>query len=369
MPATLKDIAQRTGVSIAAVSMALKDHPRIGLERRRTIQAVAREMGYEPDMVAQAMRAQRSHTIGMMVSNFRVPVVSIRTDMIEQAIASHGYRVQIAFTQSETARLLQHIRTMRAMRVEGLVVQSKFPDSDTKQIYEELRLCRFPVVLADFWIGTEPPAEFAHVGLNRAQAMEHLVDHLVNTGRRDILFLGADMRGTNGQKLRGVVNACHRHGIRVRYASAIQHDGQMHPLDVKTCQTMIDTEASITVPSLSSRTLYARTRRLVHAIAQQGDRPDAIMATNDELAMITISELQKNGLRVPQDIAVTGYDDIGTAKLFIPPLTTIREPRKTLARTLSSMMLEMLNNKSARPRQITLTPRPMIRHSTLPASR
>ncbi len=369
MTATLKDIAQRTGVSIAAVSMALKDHPRIGATRRKAIQAVARELGYEPDMVAQAMRTQRSRTIGMLVSNFRVPVANLRSDMIEQAIAAHGYRVQIAFTQSETDRLVQQIRTMRAMRVEGLVVHGNFLESAIAPVYEELRHCRFPVVLADFLIQRGQAGEFAHVRVDRPQAMKRLVRHLVDTGRRDILFLGAELRGTNGEKFRGVHEACEELNVRLRYASISRGSGWTEPHEALATD---DKRLPSLYPrgQISTRALHAVSRRLVKDIASWKDLPDAIIATNDELAMITVAGLQKHrGLRVPQDIAVTGYDDIPAARLFIPPLTTVRDPRKTVARTLSSMLLTMLDGRQPESRVVTVTPMPVIRHSTLPASR
>ena len=367
--ATLKDIAQRTGVSIAAVSMALKNHPRIGATRRKAIQAVARELGYEPDMVAQAMRTQRSHTIGMLVSNFRVPVANLRSDMIEQAIAGHGYRVQIAFTQSEPERLVQQIRTMRAMRVEGLVVHGSFLHSAIDPVFEELRRCRFPVVLTDFLSSFEDISEFAHVRVDRVTAMRRLVEHLAATGRKDILFLGAELRGTNGEKFRGVHEACKALGLRLRYSSMSRGFGWTDPEEALAVD-MKPIPGLYPRGQISTRALHAISRRMIKDIANWKDLPDTIIATNDELAMLTVAGLQKHrGLRVPQDIAVTGYDDIPSARLFIPPLTTVRDPRKTLARKISSMLLTMLNGQELENRSVTITPMPVIRHSTLPASR
>ena len=360
MPTTLKDIAKTAGVSAAAVSMALKGHPRIGLARRREIQDLARRMGYKPNMLARSMRTQQTMTIGVLVANLRTTASNMRVEVLEQALASKGYRIQIGFTQSEVQRTVELAHSMHAYRVDGLIVTDSMNADQVELLTQELEGLKTPVVMA----GCSDPA-FAsglpHVAIDRTEIMDEVVDHLAQSGCEDITFVGGNLRSVNGAKWLGTVAACRRRGLRLRFAN-MGRSGWVSPEDAKA----LDASLSLTHNHQSYSTLSAIERMAIRVgrdIATWSERPDAIVTTNDYLALAVIQGLHSRGVDVPEDIAVTGFDNVRSARLAVPTLTTVHEPRRTFARHVVEMLLAQINDEPLHQRLVVLRPRLAIRES------
>ncbi len=362
MAVSLKDIAQRIGVSSVAVSLALRGDERISEARRRQIRSIAGELGYRPNLTARAMRTRRSHTVGMLLADLRTATSNLKIEAIERQMVQSGHQLLLGFTGAEETRLFEYVESMISRQVDGLIIFGPHggPDASGKdhsskqkpeQVWQRLRERvggqSVPIVLAD--VRAAAGEWFTQIGINRSTAMGSAVRHLVALGHRNLMYVGP-IAGSSSEKWNGVLEAVRAstiRGIRVRFGSL---DGS----PFRESQQVARLRPSVGSAGIASASdVPDSAGALADRIASlpADDRPTALIAASDLIAMALIGRLADRGLRTPGDISVTGFDgDEIACRLFRPRLTTVLQPRDLLAERVVAALLQMLSGSDGQTR-------------------
>ena len=294
-PMTMKDIAREFGISVATVSRALKDSPRISEERRKAIQQYARDHNFYPNAIGEALRHSRmmpQHIIGVIVPEFtHYYFMSVLTG-IEEAAAVRGYRIMVALSGEQYEREAHICENFLRYKVCGVIV-SQAKDTRNYKHYQKLIDAGIPLVFYDR-ICTGVNA--SRVVVDDYMGAFNAVTHLIETGCRRIAFFGSPMQlEISKNRLNGYKDALLKHGIKV--------DDKI----IVICDNRSDAE--IITPKLMS----------------METPPDGYFAVNDDTAIGILYTVKHAGYRVPEDISICGFTNGQRAVACDPMLTTVEQ--------------------------------------------
>ena len=338
MTASVKEVAKRAGVSLGTVSNVL-NRPELvaGATRQRVLDAIA-ELGFVRNESARQLRAGRSRSIGLVVLDVANPFFTDVARGAEAVAERNGVVVMLCNSGEDAARERRHLDHLEEQRVQGVLITPV--DSDSGRL-EELITRGIPAVLVDRGSGHRNRCS---VAVNDVLGGQLAGGHLVERGHRRIGFVGGPF------SIRQVAD---RHeGV----AAAVEASGG----EVQTVET-----ASLTV---------AAGRLAGEALAGllAAERPTAVFCANDLLALGVLQEMTRHGLRVPQDVAIVGYDDIDFAAAAAVPLSSVRQPREELGRAAAELLLEEIGDRGShrhRHRQVVFEPELVVRASSSPRRR
>ncbi|MDZ8201084.1 LacI family DNA-binding transcriptional regulator [Microbacterium sp. SSW1-59] len=327
----IRDVAERAGVSISTVSNALNRPERVRDELVARVRSAADDLGYVPLQAAQQLRAGRSGLLGMTVINIANPFFAAMVSGAEEAAAESGYRILVGNDDDDADKEREHLRLFERVQVEGVLVS---PYGSPDESISMLRARGIPVVLVDAVDddGTLSAVSFDDVAGGRLSA-----DHLLQAGRRRLAFVGAR------EEVRQV---------RERLAGA-RESVSAYP------------DATIDV-IWSARTTAQLGRELGERIAAAApdERPDGIVTANDHLACGIVFGLIASGVRVPEDIAVVGYDDIEFASVAAVPLTSVRQPARDMGRRAAELLIARITGDEPDGAKVMFEPELVVRAST-----
>ncbi|MEU5092954.1 LacI family DNA-binding transcriptional regulator [Streptomyces sp. NPDC021356] len=334
MGVSLKDVAQRAGVSVKTVSNVVNNYVHVAPRTRARVQRAIDELGYRPNLVARHLRNGRTGVIALAVPELGNPYFSEVAGAVIDAAALHDYTVLLDHTAGLREKEVLVCQGFRAQIIDGLIL------SPIRMETEDLlsRTETSPLVLLG---EREYDAPFDHIAIDNVAAARAGVQHLLDTGRRRIAFLGASHESAREPahlRLRG---------WREAYRSA-----GLNPPE------------SLVVATVG----YARQDGAVGvaALLDRGERPDAVFAFNDLVALGAMRALAERGLRVPQDIAVVGFDDIEEARYAAVALTTIAPDKQAIARIAVDCLVERIAGRTEPiPRRILPGFELVVRESTL----
>ncbi len=292
---TMKDIAEHFGISVATVSRALKDSPRISAERRQAIQQYARDHNFTPNVLAEGLR--RLHTqpvrvIGVIMPEFVHYYFSTILHGIEQEASAHGYRIMVAQSGEQYEREVQLCQSFYENKVCGIIV-SQAKNTQRYDHFQRLIDAGVPLVFFDR-ISTGVNA--SRVVVDDYMGAYQAVRHLISTGCRRIAFYGSQMHMEIAKnRFNGYKDALLRHGLPFR------------PELTRICDNRRDAE--MLTPDLFDGDYY----------------PDAFFAVNDDTALGILYTVKRMGLRVPEDISICGFSNGVRAVSCDPMLTTVEQ--------------------------------------------
>jgi LacI family transcriptional regulator len=334
-PATLRDVARLANVHPSTVSRVLNGatSSRITPDTCARVQAIAEELGYRPNMIAQGLRTRRSRSVGVIVTDLSNPVTAPIVSGIEGRLGERGYTVLLGNADHSAEREALHIETMRAKHVDGLISGSATVDGDGS--VRGLHRLGLPVVLVNR--GGEDDRVPAAVP-DDLLCSELAVGHLTELGHTRIAHIAGAAATTTGRRRRaGFEAAIVRRGLRL--------------------------DPSLMV--VSERYTVAEGARCAAELLSRGrTRFTAIVAANDLLALGCYDALAAAGLSCPDSISVVGCNDMTFADRFTPALTTIHIPHVELGRAAADLLLERLEQPELAPRNISIVPRLVVRAST-----
>lgn len=332
MPAGVKDVARRAGVSVGTVSNVLNRPDRVSVVVRDRVARAIAELGYVRNAAARQLRAGRSTTIGMIVLDVRNPFFTDVARGAEDEAAEQGLSVTLGNSDENPVREAAYLDLFDEQRVHGVLIS---PIGDVAARLGRLRERGTPAVLVDR-IGAD--GRISSVSVDDVGGGRMAVDHLLRTGRRRIAFVGGPV---------GIRQVADRlDGARAAIAA---HPGAALEVLETTALTVLEGRRV-------GQSLAERSRR---------DRPDAVFAANDLLAMGLLQALaMRRALNVPGDIVLVGFDDIDFASAAIVPLTSVRQPSQLIGRTATRLLLEEAADPIVVPRQIVFQPELVIRAST-----
>ncbi|MDQ3288896.1 MAG: LacI family transcriptional regulator [Pseudomonadota bacterium] len=330
---TIKDVARGAGVSVATVSRALNGHSNVTEAVRERVFLVADQLRYTPHAAARSLSSRRSDTLGVVLPDLYGEFFSELVRGIDQAARQRGFHVLVSSYHGHPEEQGAALRAMRG-RVDGLLVMS--PYVAAPPLFADLH--GLPLV----HINTQAPAGAASVpagiGVDNHGGAMAMVEHLVAAGYRRIAFIGGpDDNFDAHERLRGYRDALAR--------------------------WLPDADEWILVGDFDE----ASGHRAGVALAAATARPEAVFAANDMMALGCLFALSQAGIRVPDDIALAGFDDIPLARYVHPGLTTMRVDIAEVGGRAVRMLLAQLGSE---PRNdlmsVVMTPVLVVRESSAP---
>jgi DNA-binding LacI/PurR family transcriptional regulator len=321
----LKDIAQRAGVSIMTVSKALRDAPDISPGTKTRLRALAQQMGYVPDSVAQGLRSRNTRLLGLIISAITNPIFARTVLAIEERAYELGYEVLLAQTYNLAEREEVAIRRLLSRRVEGLLVSPVYRLEPAAPIYEELRRCAVPTVvlgqLAPFcrgFVNVEPEDSLGSLEATR---------HLLSLGHRRIAFLTGPPASPWAQlRLEG-------------------YRGALREADLDWDDRLVY-NAGATIEEGQKAALL---------MLQEGTDATAVVAVNDLVAIGAATVFLGHGIRIPEDLSVSGFGNVLTSEYFRVPLTTVRQPKRRLGIAAMNSLLKLMRGEPAESQRLSAT--------------
>jgi LacI family transcriptional regulator len=329
-PITIRDVAREAGVSVTAASRALNDKGEITPAKRAAVLAAAQRLQYTPSSVARALVSGRAKTLGVLVSNNASPVYAHILQGIEETVFAAGYGLLFANSADSQEQALRCLDVFRANQVAGLLLSPVQTDRRDVQLLERagipyvLLLRYFADLVADAVI------------LNSQHGGFLVTNHLLEQGHSRIGHIGGPTHISSAQdRLAGYRHALQSHGVLYR-------------------KNLVGA-APFTIEGG-----YTAAAQLL----DRPDRPSAVFAATDLQAVGVLRAAQERGLRVPDDLALVGGDDIDLAEYLEVPLTTFRQPARQIGRQAAELLISRIQGDETAPQRIVLQPTLVVRRSS-----
>jgi LacI family transcriptional regulator len=334
--ATLEDVAREAGVHYSTVSRALDPNKvwRVNVVTRKHVQAVARRMGYQRDMVASGLKRGRTHTVAVVVADLGNPFIAPVLRGIANRLEQAGFMSLISDTQDDSARLERILNHLLSRRVDAIILTAaRLGDG---AVLRRISRQGTPVVLAVRNVpGIRLPACTDDDLLGGTLAARHLLA----LGHRRV----AQLRGPSD--VYSFVERASGFSKTVAAAGAVE----------------------VEVPSTALTPTLDEGERLMRLLLDRRRvMPSAIFAHNDLMALGALAVMRERGLNCPGDFSVIGYNDSPQVDRVMPPLTTIRQPSEELGRTAAEMTVGLLAAPDRPPASRSLAPTLVVRESTAP---
>jgi DNA-binding LacI/PurR family transcriptional regulator len=334
--ATLREVAERAGVSIKTVTNVIHQRSNVRESTRARVQAAIDELGYHPNLSARNLALGRAGTIALVVPQLDMPYFASLAMHVLDAADRQGWFVLIVQTRGEAAAERRILSGAFPQRLDGVIFDPLHVTAD--EIRD--RPDRTPLVL----IGEGPHRGVAeHVGIDNAAASRTAVDHLAQSGRTRLAMIGGRYGDLDNDRGRAFLDGVTAHRL-------MTSPDWMRPVGANTGEQGAAAMAA-----------------LLDGLADGEPPPDGLFCATDWLALGAIRELTTRGIRVPDDVAVVGFDDIPYGRVSTPTLTTIASARDEIARAAVES-LERQQHEPAEPREITAGFQLVIRESTTRAA-
>ncbi len=312
---SIKDVAREAGVSISTVSRVLNNTAPVTEELRERVLDVVEKLGYEPNLLAKGLREGRTKTIGFVIPDITNPFFSLIVRGAEDYLKRKGYNILIGSSdQSEIQeeRLLQTL----SKKVDGIIFTGTGKQSG---ILDEMISEGFKFVFLDRII--RGYRNISYVISDNYQGMKELIDYLIKKGFRSFYFINGEKETMSAQ---------------YRYKAFIDMMKKYSISEYKHIFSKFSYEAG-----------YKHILEIEHV-------PDVVICGNDLIAYGAIAALEDKKLRVPDDVAVTGYDDIPFSQHYKPSLTTVKQPMYEMGKKAAEILFKMIQGELKQPKGIVL---------------
>jgi len=334
---TIRDVARRAGVSVATVSRVVNRSPhRVSPSTERRVRRAVRTLGYHANIIAQGLKKRSSRTVALIVPDISNPFFPAIARGIEDAARPRGYAVFLCNTYEDLTRENAYLALLRDRWVDGVIFATV--GSNTRHL-RALRRARLPVVLVARDV---EGLSIDTVRVDNYRGEYEATVHLLRLGHRRIAHIaGPPALHVAAERRRGYVEALR--------AAGLAGEAQI-------------VEGDFTADG---------GRRAMLAVLRSQPPITAVAAANDLMAIGALEALRHAGRRVPEDVAVVGFDDITFASLVSPALTTVAQPKYRMGQMAMERLLQLLDGGDARSRQTVLVPELVIREScgTRPGAR
>ena len=334
MMSTIREVADRAGVSTTTVSHVINNTRFVSEDVRRRVQAAMDELGYWPNALARSLRRGETHTIGLVLPDSANPFFAEVGHAVEAAAFAAGYSVLLCNTEGDCAKEQSYLDVLAEKHVDGVILIAA---GDCLGSLPALSL-RLPVAVVDRDL---PDIQLDAVLADNRQGGFLATQHLYALGHRRIACItGPSHLTPSAERVIGYREALAAAGLPV--AEDLILRGDFHP------------ESG---------------RRGAHALFALPDPPTAIFACNDLLAIGVLRAAAETGRRIPDEMAVVGFDDIEIASYVFPQLTTISQPKLEMGRRAVLRLLERMTDKTRSPRRDVFAPTLVVRESSQVSAR
>lgn len=309
----LEDVARLAGVSTATVSRCLNQPNQVVEATRKRVQKAVDELGYMPNFNARSLAAKRSKIVGAVIPTMENAIFARALQVFQERLTEEDFDLLVASSSYKKEVEEKQIRSLVSRGVDGLLLIGIKRD---RKIYEFLQERDIPFVIAwSFDEDMKHPASAQLVGFNNHKAMASIVQLVLDKGHRKIAMLA------------GIADNNDRASARIAGFKAKMAQYGLNDPDVIECEYDID-----------------KARKAFAFMRENYGTPTALICANDVLAVGAALEAQSQGLKVPDDISITGFDDIEIASIISPSLTTVHVPHKMLGLHSANTLLANIND-------------------------
>lgn len=311
---TINDIAHKTGVSKSTVSRVLSNDIHVSPETREKVLACAREMNFQPNYFAKGLKTKKSRTIAFLVPSIEIMIYPAIIQAMEVETLKRGYTILLCDIQENKEIAKEYVRNLKSRNVDGFIFSTAYSDSSLNEEIKEARNSGYPCINLLRTDGSDTVS----ISLDNPKGSEMGVDFLIEKGKRRIAYIqGQEFLQLYRDRFEGYKRALEKNGIP--YDESLFWSGYK---DGEFCASDVVKE------KLSG-----------------GINVDAIFCSSDNLATTTMHALYEMGYKIPDDIALVGYDNVPISQLLIPRLTSIGQPFKEMGRKAVDVLIDMIEGK------------------------
>ena len=326
----MKDVARMAGVSTSTVSHVINNDRFVSEAIREKVEAAVKSLNYAPSALARSLKLNQTRTIGMLITASTNPFYSELVRGVERSCFERGYSLVLCNTEGDEQRMNRNLETLMQKRVDGLLLlctETHQPSPEIMQRYPSV-----PTVMMD-WAPFDGTSDL--IQDNSLLGGDIATQHLIDKGHTRIACITGPLDKTPARlRLEGFLVAMDRAGLPVPDGYQITGDFE-----------------------------FSGGFEAMQSLLAQKDRPQAVFIGNDAMAVGAYQALYQAGLRVPDDIAVVGYDDIELAQYMTPPLTTIHQPKDELGELAIDVLIHRIAQPGLQQQRLQLTPVLMERGS------
>lgn len=307
---TLEDVAQAARVSTATISRSINEPEKVADSTRDRIQSVIDELGYTPNIGGRILASNRSNTVGAIIPTMANAMFANGLQAFQQELATAGVTLLVASSGYNGDEELQQIRSLMAHGADGLLL---IGDQRPKESTDFLAMRNIPYVIS-WCYKNDPDRVFA--GFDNIRAAAEMTRHVLSLGHQRIAMIAGNAKDNDRAKnrIQGVTRAVKSYGKDARLLKIIEADYSMENGGDAFEQLM--------------------------ALAEP---PTAIVCGNDVLAAGAVVRAQRQGVKIPEDVSITGFDDINLATAVYPALTTVRVPHNEMGCCAAKLLLELVS--------------------------
>ncbi len=316
MTKTISDIAHEAGVSRATVSGVLNDNPNVSAKTRERVLAIIKKHNYEPNHMARALALRKTGLVGLIVKDISNPLYSKISLGVEEICEAAGYSVIIGNTHKDWQREVEYVNLLKRRRVDGLII---FPLQRGVNIshIRELQEANLPFVL----LAEVPGIDADLVRADDKTGAYNATRHLLEQGYRDLVYIsGPESFLANDRRLLGFQNALQEFAITFDSSCLVKSGWRFHDG-------------------------YEAGKSLIQ---QKKKLPDGAFCYNDPVAIGFMRALSENGIQIPRQVAVIGFDDSSVSAYLNPGLTTVAQPAREIGRQAAQRLMERIREKTKR---------------------
>lgn len=327
MMTNVKDVARLAEVSTATVSRVLTNTGNVSEKNRKKVLDAVEKLKYHPNSIGRQLRKMETKTILVVVPDITNSFFSNILRGIENTAGEKGYQVLLGDTQNKNAD--DYFKYLYEKQVDGIILlTSKLSVEHLRDIYKN-----FPVVLA---CETIAELDIPTVSINNIEAAEIVTEYLINLGHKNIMHITGPLDGILGKnRLQGFENMMKKHQL-------------------------LNAESSFKEGDFSLESGY----RIGEEILKTKDRPTAIFAANDEMAIGIIKTFKKYNIKVPEDISIVGFDNIKLAEIVDPELTTYSQPNYQIGEKAMKLLLKIIEKSDLESNTVILEGKLLERSSS-----
>jgi len=330
---SLKDIAEKAGVSTALVSYVLNDKKnRVGKEIARKIRKIAEELEYEPHHVAKSLRSGKTHTIGLIIADISNPFFANIARVVEDEAKKHGYTVIIGSSDENASKSWDLLQVLLNRQVDGFIIVSSENSQDNILLLKKRKI---PFVLLDRHF---PEIQTDFVATNNYKASYDATVHLLENGYTEIGLIAYDSSMYHMlERIRGYHQALIENGV---------------------------TPKKEWLKKVPFSDMESRVKTAIDALVDSPRSVKAVLFATYGLAINGLKYVNEKKIRVPNDLAIVSYGQAEVFDLYYCPISYIRQPLEQLGKTAVEMLISKLNNPDEAMKQIFMEARLITRDSS-----
>ena len=330
---SIKDVAERAGVSTATVSHVINQTRFVREETRQKVLEAIETLHYQPSAIARGLATNSTQTIGLIISDIANPFFTAVARGVEDEINQHDYHTIFCNTDEDPAREDDYLRLLSARQIDGLIIA---PTGVYSERLLRLHEADIPVVLLD---RETPGLEVPLVGVDNEWGAYEATRYLVELGHRQIAILvGMETISTQRMRFKGYARALQEYRIAIDENLIIRADSRSYSNQLALLDSPPPT-------FLTNNQMTPTAYQALQSVLNSPNRPSAIFITNNEMTIGSLHALKERGLRCPEDISLISFDDHDWASIFSPPLTVVRQPTYQVGQTAAQLLLKLMNQQ------------------------